>query len=81
METFKWHKQSEDDILFAFNGWDYHTFACIMKDGKLEKFSGFHDETCDGEIITHVDCITNDKKYDIDDIDIWIEIPESGINN
>ena len=75
MDTFKWHKQSEDDILFAFNDWGYHTFACLMTDGKLEKFSGFQDETYDGEIIDHIDCITNDN-YDIDDIDMWIEIPE-----
>ena len=54
-----------------------------MKDGKLTEFSGLHDETCDGEITTyigdgeittHIDCITNDN-YDTDDIEMWIEIP------
>ena len=35
MDTFKWHKQSEEDILFAIDDWTYHTFACMMKDGKL----------------------------------------------
>lgn len=45
-----------------------------MKDGKLAEFSGLHDETYDGEITTHIDCITNDK-YDTDDIEMWIEIP------
>lgn len=75
MDTFKWHKQSEDDILFAIDDWSYHTFACMMKDGKLVKFSGLHDETYDGEITTHIDCISDNYDYSIDDIETWIEIP------
>ena len=75
MDTFKWHKQSEDDILFAIDDWTYHTFACMMKDGKLVKFSGLCDETYDGEITTHIDCISDNYDYGIDDIEMWIEIP------
>ena len=75
MDTFKWHKQSEEDILFAIDDWAYHTFACTMKDGKLVKFSGLCDETYDGEITTHIDCISNNYDYGIDDIEMWIEIP------
>ena len=75
MDTFKWHKQSEDDILFAIDDWGYHTFACMLKDGKLVKFSGLNDEAYYGEITTHIDCITNGS-YNINDIDMWIEIPE-----
>ena len=76
MDTFKWHKQSEDDILFAIDDWVYHKFACLMKDGKLAEFIGLHDETYDGTITTHIDCITN-YNYNIGDIDMWIEIPEN----
>ena len=75
MDTFKWHKQSEDDILFAIDDWSYHTFACMMIDGKLVKFSGLHDETYDGEITTHIDGISDNYDYSIDDIEMWIEIP------
>ena len=75
MDTFKWHKQSEDDIWFAIDDWEYHKFACLMKDGKLVEFSGLHDETYDGEITTHIDCISFDYDYNIDDIEMWIEIP------
>ena len=74
MDTFKWHKQSEDDILFAIDDWVYHTFACIMKDGKLAEFSGLRDETYYGAITTDIYCITNGN-YNIDNIDMWIEIP------
>lgn len=76
MDTFKWHKQSEDDIWDAINDWGYHTFACLMKDSKLVKFSGLHDETYDGEITTHIDCISDNYDYDTDDIEMWIEIPK-----
>ena len=75
MDTFKWHKQSEEDILFAIDDWTYRTFACMMKDGKLVKFSGLCDETYDGEITTHIDCISDNYDYGIDDIEMWIEIP------
>ena len=75
MDTFKWNKQTEDDIWFAIDDWGYHRFACLMKDGELKEFSGLHNETYDGEIPTHIDCITDDN-YHIDDIDMWIEIPE-----
>lgn len=75
MDTFKWHKQTEDDIWFAIDDWGYHRFACLMKDGELKEFSGLHNETYDGEITTHIDCITDDN-YHTDDIDMWIEIPE-----
>lgn len=80
MDTFKWHKQSEDDIWLAIDDWRYHRFACLMKDGKLTEFSGLHDETYDGEITTHIDCITNDN-YDTDDIEMWVEVPDIKIKN
>ena len=75
MDTFKWHKQSQDDIWFAIDDWSYHTFACIMKNGKFAKFSGLNDETYNGELITHIDCISDNCDYNTDDIEMWIEIP------
>ena len=81
MDTFKWHKQSEDDILFAIDDWVYHAFACMMKDGKLVKFSGLNDEAYYGEITTHIDCISDNYDYGIDDIEMWIEIPDIKTKN
>ena len=74
MDTFKWHKQSEDDIVMAVDDFRCHIFACMMKDGKLEKFSGMLDDTYDGEVSPIIDCLTTYNR-DIDDIDMWIEIP------
>ena len=81
MDTFKWHKQSEDDILFAIDDWSYHTFACMMKDGKLVKFSGLNDEAYYGEITTYIDCISDNYDYGIDDIEMRIEIPDVKTKN
>ena len=69
MVTFKWHKQSEDDIWNAINDWKYYVFACLMKDSKLIKFGGLLDENYDGEITPHIDPIMDDEcDYDINDI-------------
>ena len=46
-----------------------------MKDGKLVKFGGLLDENYDGEIITHIDCISDEYNYDTNDIEMWKEIP------
>lgn len=69
-----WQKQSENDIYDAVKGWGVYRFVCLMKDGTIQLFSGSHDETADGEITTHVDGL-NDDYDDVDDIVLWIEIP------
>ncbi len=70
---YTWNKESEHSIYDAINDWGYHKFACIMKDGTLQEFSGIYDETYDGEINLHVDHIGD--VYSTDDIVMWIEIP------
>ena len=77
MDTFKWHKQSEDDIWDAINDWGYHVFACLMKDSKLVKFGGLLDENYNGEITPYLDPImdSDDYDYNIHDIEMRIEIP------
>ena len=76
MDNFTWHKESETTIWCAVNDWDYHKFACLMKDGTLTMFTGMNDENIEGEISTFIEHI--DDKYNTDDIVMWIEIP---INN
>ena len=78
MDTFKWHKQSEDGIWMAIDDCGYHTFACLMKDSKLVKFEGLLDKNCECTITPHIDSIIMDGDYDynIDDIEMWIEIPK-----
>ena len=68
-----WQIQAEKDIYYAITPWDLHSFACIMKDGTLQIFTGMCDETDEGEIIYHLDC---DRDYYDGDIVYWIEIPE-----
>lgn len=74
--TFKWHKQSEEDIYDLFpNSWSLYRYACIMDDGTLQEFRGMQDESYDGEITLHIHAI-NDDYDDTDRIVMWIEIPD-----
>lgn len=70
----KWHKQSDEDIYDSFNDWSLHRFACIMKDGTVQRFTGILDECYDGSINKHVDCDADG--FECDDIEYWIEFPE-----
>lgn len=75
-EEFKkigWNINEENDIFDAVKTWDLYRFICIMKDDTIKIFTGIRDETYDGEVITHIDCI--DDNYDIDDIVMWIDAP------
>lgn len=67
-ETRTWHLQEEDDIYDSFNDWSYHTFACLMKDGSVQKFSGILDESSDGTVNMHIDRIDDTQRilYSID---------------
>lgn len=74
-EEFKkigWNTNEGNEILDAVESWDQHRFICIMKDDTIQIFTGICDETYDGEIVQHLDCIND---YDIDDIVMWIEAP------
>ena len=78
-EEFKkigWNINEENDILDAVLPWDKYRFICIMKDDTIQVFTGICDETYNGEIITHLDCIDDNLDYDIDDIVMWIEVPD-----
>ena len=68
-----WHLQEKENIYDAINDWGLHTFACIMKDGTIQKFNGIWDEDCEGHINIHIEGVNDD--YDnVDDIVKWIEI-------
>ena len=71
-----WQINAENDILDAVLPWDYHRFVCVMKDNTIQIFTGMCDETYDGEIVQHLDCIDDNLDYDIDDIVMWIEAPD-----
>ena len=71
-----WHLQDVDDIYDAVNDWSFHRFVCQMQDGTIHEWSGMNDETCDGLVVTHIDCA--DEDYDnVDDIIMWTEIPRT----
>ena len=77
-EKFKrlgWNINEENDIFDAVKPWDIYRFICIMKDDTIQIFTGICDETYNGEIIVHLDCIDDNLDYDIDDIVMWIEAP------
>lgn len=68
-----WHLQEKEDIYDAVKDWGLHTFACVMKDGTIQKFSGIMDEDYEGHIGVNIDGVNDD--YDnVDDIVKWIEI-------
>ena len=68
-----WHLQEKENIYDAVKDWSLHTFACVMKDGTIQKFSGSLDEDYEGHINVHIDG-DNDDYDDVDDIVKWIEI-------
>lgn len=71
-EVDTWHLQEKENIYDAVKDWGLHTFACIMKDGTIQKFTGNLDEDCEGHISVHIDGVNDD--YDnVDDIVKWIE--------
>ena len=68
-EVNTWHLQEKEDIYDAVKDWGLYTFACIMKDGTIQRFTGILDE--DGDV--HIDGVNDD--YDnVDDIVKWIEV-------
>lgn len=72
-EVETWHLQEKEDIYNAVKDWSHYTFACVMKDGTIQRFSGMLDEDCEGHISVHIDGV-NDDYDDVDDIVKWIEV-------
>lgn len=71
-DVYTWHLQEKEDIYDAVKDWSLHTFACVMKDGTIQKFIGNLDEDYEGHINVHIDGVNDD--YDnVDDIVKWIE--------
>jgi len=72
-EVDTWHLQEKENIYGAVKDWSLQTFACVMKDGTIQMFTGSLDEDYEGHINTHIDGVNDD--YDnVDDIVKWIEI-------
>ena len=76
IKKMTWQSQAENDIYDAVDDWDYHKFVCLMKGNSIEIFTGMRDESDDGEINVYLDCIENRFSYDVDDIVMWIEVPD-----
>lgn len=71
-EIETWHLQEKENIYDAVKDWGLYTFACIMKDGTIQKFTGNLAEDSEGHINVHVDG-ANDDYDNVDDIVKWIE--------
>lgn len=72
-EVETWHLQEKENIYDAVKNWSLYTFACIMKDGTIQKFTGNLDEDYEGHINVHIDGVNDD--YDnVDNIVKWIEL-------
>ena len=72
-EVDTWHLQEKENIYDAVKDWGHYTFACIMKDGTIQRFNGCLDEDCEGGIHTHIDGVNDD--YDnVDDIVKWTDL-------
>ena len=72
-EADTWHLQEKENIYDAVKDWSLHTFACIMKDETIQRFTGNMDEDCEGHINVHVNGV-NDDYDDVDDIVKWTEL-------
>ena len=71
-EVGTWHLQEKEDIYDAIKDWSLQTFACVMKDGTIQKFIGNLDVDYEGYINIHINGVNDD--YDnVDDIVKWIE--------
>ena len=73
VKEFSWHLQEKENIYDAVKDWGLYTFACLMKDGTIQKFTGILDEDSEGHINVHIDGV-NDDYNNVDDIVKWIEI-------
>ena len=71
-EVDTWHLQENENIYDAVKDWNLHTFACVMKDGTIQKFIGNMDEDYEGHINIYI-CGANDDYDNVDDIVKWIE--------
>ena len=71
-----WQVEEEHSIYDAVKDWGEYRFVCLMKDNTIQIFSGYMDENYDGEINVYIDCISDDNHDNVDDILMWIEVPE-----
>jgi len=78
IKKMTWQVEAEHSIYDAVQDWDYHRFVCLMKDNTIQVFSGMNDETYNGEINTHIDCVSDYSHYNTDEILMWIEVPGIG---
>lgn len=69
-----WHLQEKENIYDAVKDWSLHTFACIMKDGTIQKFTGNLDEDYEGHINVHIHG-ANDDYDNVNNIVKWIGMP------
>ena len=67
-EVETWHLQEKEDIYDAVKDWSLYIFACVMKDGTVQRFTGNLDEDYEGHINVYIDGVG-----DVDDIVKWIE--------
>ncbi len=67
-----WHIQEKENIYDAVKNWGLYTFACVMRDGTIQRFTGNLDEDHEGQINVHIDGV-NDGYDSVDDIVKWIE--------
>lgn len=72
-EVDTWHLQEKEDIYDAVKDWGLYTFACVMKDGTIQKFIGNLDEDYEGHINVYIHG-ANDDYDNVDDIVKWIEV-------
>ena len=70
----QWKLQEVDDIYDSFDDWDFHTFRCVMKDGKEVFATGIADESADGCCSKYIDV---EGDYQLEDIVYWCEVPTS----
>lgn len=68
----QWKLQEIDDIYDSFDDWDFHTYRCVMKDGKKIFATGIADEGYEGNCSKHINL---EGDYKLEDIVFWCEIP------
>ena len=74
-----WHRQKDEDIFDAIQGWDIHNFLILTPDGKYIKATGIRDEAGDGSISTYLTNSDTDEDIWRKDVEFWIKLPPNPV--
>lgn len=70
-----WNFQAEHPLESELE-WSPKTFLIVDTSGGFSMAVAFHDENYEGEITTHVETVGEDCAVDMEEVLLWMEVPE-----